>query len=177
VSTPTHIQPSRRWLIYSLVGTLFGVVDWYVPNVRFLVAEGLWAHPAIAFFGLVFVWGVWLVPALPIAVYETRVSQRMWSAAGAVVATWLVALTSYYLFYACLLAFVGLHQMELLHISAWHDPYFGQYWRDAFPSLILDQWLEWSPVALIGGTIVGWSTSWLYRLWFSRRYALARSTD
>lgn len=158
-----------RLLVYSFVGILFGIVDWYMPDVTlYIVPPTLLSNPVVVFLSLAWIWSVWLLPAIPIAVYEMWASQQIWAAAGAVILTWLCALTGYYAYYVYLLAFVGLNQMEMLLVSARHDPLFWQAWPSTFRTLIVGQWLEWSPVAIGGGAVAGITTGWLYQKWQAR---------
>ena len=164
-----------RVLFYVLVGILFGVLDWYMPDLTmYIVPPTLLNHPIGMLLGLAWLWGVWLLPAIPIALYEIRASQRVWAAALAVILTWLGALTGYYAYYMYLLAFVGLNQMEMFLWSARRDPLFWQAWPSTFRTLMLYQWLEWSPVAVIGGAGVGGTIGWLYQKW-QRQHSIGQA--
>src|SRR4051812_28148317 len=160
-------MPRYRVLLYILIGVCFGILDWHIPNITiFLFPQTAWGHPMVSILSLLWIYQLWLVPAIPVAIYETQTSLKLWKAGTAVVITWLCGLAGYYLYYAYLLAFVGLNQMEHLLLSAPHDALFWQDWRNTFQSLLLGQWLEWTPIAVVGRGSVGVTTGWLYqRLW------------
>ena len=153
----------HRLFIYALSGGIFGIADWYYPTLlRVLVP----ARPPAWLLSLVvevlLTYGVWLMLALPIAWYETVHTLRPSMAARAVILAWISALVSYYLYYALLLAFIGLPQLEQFLVWSPRDPSFWDVWASMGKDLILGQLLEWSVVALIGGAVVGWCTGWLY---------------
>ena len=67
--------PTYRWFLYALAGLGFGVFDWYY--LEFLIR---FDWPRTLFTTVIAVsleWGIWLVPALPLAIAEVQRSQRI----------------------------------------------------------------------------------------------------
>jgi len=149
--------------MYALSGVIFGIADWHYPSIlHAFVFPNVSVMPLGLVIELLLTYGIWLVPALPIAWYESAQTRRPSLAAWAVILTWMSALVSYYLYYTVLLAFIGLPQLEQFLVWSPRDPYFWQVWTGMGKELILGQLLEWSVVALLGGAVVGWCTGWLY---------------
>ncbi|NJN43457.1 MAG: hypothetical protein HC806_01090 [Anaerolineae bacterium] len=72
----------NRWLIYTLIGLAFGIVDWYFLEGFAWLSKTLDADRIPLFFQLLFItvfigtnYGVWLIPVIPVAIYETRQTQ------------------------------------------------------------------------------------------------------
>ena len=154
----------KRWLLYSLIGLAFGLIDWYYLD---LLAHFPWGSlgqsPLVIPIIIAMNYGIWLVPVVPIAIYETRQSKSTACSAAASVVVWGSAIFSYYAFYTALLAIWGLPQMDYLLIFGEHSPTFWQDWAKVFQKLILNQFIEWIIVAIIGGSITGLITSRLYQ--------------
>jgi len=145
----------RRWLIYVLVGIAFGVFDFYYQG--FLPSSlGTIVH-------LILVLGVWLIPIVPIGLYEAKVSRSRFLPAWAGCLTWLTAVVFYYLYNAVKLAFLGVAGRPELHISQRHDPLFWENWKSVLQQDILGGIVEWSVVAIVGGLIIGYLAGWVYR--------------
>jgi hypothetical protein len=156
----------KRFLAYIVVGVSFGVIDWYGVQALLPVTHRLSrGNLALALMGEAVNWGVWLLPATPVAVYEARRSGKAVWSGMAVVTLWLSSIVAYYLYYTYLLAFVGVHRMEDLLIFGPRPNYFWGLWAITMRSLILRQMGEWGMVALVGGFIVGWLVSWVYLRW------------
>jgi hypothetical protein len=144
----------RRWIIYLLIGALFGVLDFFY--IEWLVK--LFRGTALTMLNL----GIWLVPVIPIALYEARCSRSSLRAAAASLATWCAAIVAYYLTNAVQLAFLGVPGRPELHISNRAAPYFWQNWASVFRWDILGGMAEWIIVAIVGGAIVGFAMGWIY---------------
>jgi len=145
----------RRWLVYALVGVTFGVFDYYYQG---LIAP--WSGIAVHLF---LVLGVWLIPVVPVALYETRATGSLWLSALAGVLTWFTAIVAYYLFNAIELLLLGVPRRPEMHVSNRDDPFFWQNWQSVLRYDILGGILEWSLVAILGGAIVGFLVSLVYR--------------
>lgn len=157
----------KRFLLYSLLGLAFGVFDWYYLDglAHFPwgpLGENLIVVPIIILLN----YGIWLVPVIPVAIYEARRSQRARSSALASALTWSAALLGYYAYYTVLLAFWGLPQMEHMLVFTTRSATFWQDWWVTFDRVILAQLLDWLPVGILGGAIIGFLTA---------RFALRRS--
>ncbi len=158
----------RRWADYLLIGALFGILDWVF--LQFLAGfpwqQTFGSIPGGQFIGLALLLGmdlgIWLVPVVPIAVYETRRSGSKLCVAAGSLLTWAAAIVSYYATYAALLAFWGLPHMEHLLFSNAGSEGFWQNWQEAFRRLILAGILEYMVLAVVGGAVVGLLTRSLY---------------
>jgi hypothetical protein len=148
-----------RIIRYAIIGLAIGILDWYYLQVLAhfswgKLGESILVIPIILFLN----YGIWLVVVVPVSAYEARHSldPRRSALAGAVV--WAFAMVSYYLYYTILLTFVGLPNMDHLVWAHHSDPGFWQEWGIAFKRIILDQFLEWILIALVGGSVAGFIT-------------------
>lgn len=167
----------KRWLIYFLVGLLFGAVYWHYftavaqffnkLNVDIENDSGLFIFFAMLIM-LVAHLGVWVVPATLPAIYEYRYSHRRQHAVFAVMLVSMSAVLGYYLMYFFLLAFVGLPHMEHLLVFGQYGEFFWRNWATAFPKLILLNFVKWEVAWLICGGILGLITTFSYSAWVGR---------
>lgn len=161
---------NKRWLIYCLIGLVFGVVDWYYLD---LLAHFSWGQlgesPLVIPIIIALNYGIWFVPVLPIAIYEVHRSKSARLSAVAGITVWSSAIFSYYTYYTALLAFWGLPHMDYLLIFGKRSPTFWQDWARVFQKVILSQFFEWVIIAVIGGGIVGLVASRVYFYWLGRR--------
>lgn len=146
-----------RWFIYIVIGIIFGVFDFFfhrfISNVL-VQGETFWR---------VLTYGIWLVPIVPIALCEARISKSRVRSGLASSLTWILSIISYYLYMAVQLAFIGISTRPELHItSLGEDPYFWGNWKSVFLSDVVGSIVEWSGVAVVGGFIVGFSVSFIY---------------
>jgi hypothetical protein len=166
----------KRWFVYALIGFLFGILDWYFLDLLSSVTPKLNPDNWPLIFQLLAVavilalnWGIWLVPVIPVAIYESRRSGYVRLAAFASVIVWTFAILSYYLYYTLLLLFWGLPHMDFMLYSNRHAPTYWQDWKPAFQRIVLAQFFDWIGVAIIGGAIVGTLTAILYRTFRNRK--------
>ncbi len=149
----------RRWLAYLLVGALFGAFDFvylgFLYQVNWRQVPGLAGASAdfLAFFVLNL--GIWLIPVVPVAMYESRLSRSRLRAAAASMLAWCTAIVAYYLTNAGYLFFWGLPTRPELHVSNRDSAHFWVNWASVFQGDILGGIGEWTVVAVVGGTIVG----------------------
>jgi hypothetical protein len=146
-----------RWFIYIAIGIIFGVFDFYFHSFisRMLIqGETLWT---------LLTYGVWLVPLVPIALYEARFSKSKMRAAIASSSTWLVSIIFYYLYNAIQLGIIGISTRPELHISNKNDPFFWGNWKNVFwNDIVMRGIFQWSGFAVVVGFIVGFSVSFIY---------------
>lgn len=149
----------RRWVIYLMIGIVFGAIDFFYLGFLYELAgpQVLFASfPAGRFLlWLVLNVGIWLVPVIPIALYEARLSRSRLRSAVASLSTWCAAIVAYYLTNAVQLAFIGLPGRQELHISNHSAPWFWENWASVLRGDILGGITEWIMVAVVGGAIVG----------------------
>jgi hypothetical protein len=156
----------NRWLIYMAVGLCFGLADWYFLNLLASLGqnealnENLLEAPEYIRVLIVMVliisnYGVWLIPVIPAAIYEMKRSQSLRQAAISAVIVWSMAMLSYYAYYAFMLMFVGLPNMDFMLFSNRQSATYWADWWPPFRRVILNQFVEWIGVAAIGGAIVG----------------------
>ncbi len=156
------MQRKKRWLIYASVGFLFGIADLYYLN---LLAHFPWGklqnNPIVIPIIILLNYGIWLVPVLPVTFYESRTSGAVSRSAMAGALCWVCSIISYYIYYLLLLAFWGLPNMEHLLVVGPKQAGFWQEWSVAFQKIILNQVIEWLPIALVGGSLVGIAVWWI----------------
>jgi hypothetical protein len=154
---------NRRWFIYIVVGILFGVFDFYYPNFipQFDIDSRFWGE--IVGFALDF--GIWLVPIVPIVLYEARVSRSRVLPALASSLAWCISVIVYYLTNVVQLA-IGSPMQPDLRISNHNNPFFWVNWGNLLVTYILGHILEWAVVAVVGGIIIGFLVSFIYLLFF-----------
>lgn len=78
---------------------------------------------------------------------------------------------SYYGYYTAALLFIGLPNLDFVLFS---NRISATYWADAqpiFQRVILDQFMEWIVIAIVGGICVGGLSAYLYRRVLARRAA------
>jgi hypothetical protein len=172
----------KRWLIYVLLGLGFGIVDWYFLALLASITKSQaflrmpdFVHLPLLIILMVFNFGVWLIPAIPIAIFETKHSHSWLHAAFAAILVWSMALVGYYVYYAFLLMFFGLPNLNFMLFSNHQSPTYWADWWPPFKRLIVDQLIEWIVIAIIGGAIVG-IASWYLQDVVSKKQTKCVST-
>ena len=154
----------KRWLVYILIGIVFGVFDFYYQA---FISDTMHVHPlgglGISLILPILEIGIWLAPIIPIVVHEARLSTSSWLPALASALTWSTSVAAYYLTNAFQLAIMGVPGRPELHISNHLDPYFWSNWRGVFFEELVANNVEWIIVAVIGGAVTGFLLSFLYR--------------
>lgn len=168
-----------RYLRYLLIGLVFGIVDWYyLVGLGRFPWQNILGDATVPWIAIPLIiglnYGIWLVPVIPIAIFEVRRSQSVLRAAMAAVLTWCAAIFAYYAYYTLLLTFVGLPNMDFLLFGNRQSPTYWSDWMKVFNRVILAQFAEWVVVAVVGGAIVGAGCAGLYG-WWTRRRALVRT--
>ncbi len=153
----------KRWQVYVLIGLVFGVLDWfYLDWLSRGLGPNLGENPFIVIPIIIGMnYGIWLVPIIPVVIYEARRAEHIKSVMLTGILTWCCALCSYYTYYAILLSLGKLP--NLAHLNLFGGRYAG-FWRDywaMFKRVILFQLLEWIPIAVIGGGVVAALAWWL----------------
>ena len=90
----------KRWLIYILIGILFGVFDFYYQEFTQSISTS-----TIMWF--IVAWSVWLVPVIPIVLYEAKISKSVVKSVFANILVWSVSVISYYMYIPIKLVFIG----------------------------------------------------------------------
>lgn len=145
---------NNRWLVYILFGLTFGVIDFYYQ----VLVQKITSDILLASLVLV----IWLVVALPVAIYEAKVTGSAWRAALASAVTWVVAVISYYLFWIIKLVFISEPSRPEMHITNRGDPYFSVNIKNFLQYDVLGGIGEWILVAIIGGIVVGYLTGFIF---------------
>jgi len=154
-------KPKIRFLLYAIIGLLFGVIDWFylewLAHISWgSLGESILVVPIIIGMN----YGIWLVPILPMEIYESRFAVKNIYAMFSGMLTWSSAIFSYYVYYAIMLSKGMLFHLE--HLNIFGDKYatfWPDYWQ-MFDRIILRQFLEWIIVAIIGGAVTGALTFW-----------------
>lgn len=155
----------KRWHFYGLIGLVFGIIDWfYLEWLSQGLGPNLGENPLIIIpIILTLNFGIWFLPIIPVVIYETRHAAHIKGPILAGILTWCCAIFSYYSYYGVLLSLGKLIHMEKLNLfGPRYDGFWGDYWN-MFNRIILSQFLEWIPIAIIGGGITGAITWWLFR--------------
>ncbi|HBG75182.1 MAG: hypothetical protein A2X25_12965 [Chloroflexi bacterium GWB2_49_20] len=164
----------NRWLIYLVVGMGFGFADWYFLDLLALLSQNQslnenllqtpeYIHILILTVLVISNYGIWLIPVIPTAIYEMKRSHSLLRAAISAVIVWSAAMLSYYAYYAFLLLYVGLPNLNFMLFSNRQST---TYWADLWPPfrrVILVQFVEWIGIAVIGGMIVGTLSAYVYQ--------------
>ena len=151
----------KRWLVYALIGVLFGLFDYYFQQIA---QSGTSLATRI-----MIIYGIWLVPLVPIALYEVKRSRSELKTALACAFTWSVAIIAYYLYMAIELIIIGKDTRPELHFSNSSDPY---YWSNLGQVLGNDTGggiLEWITLALVCGGLLGLCIGFLYKATAKRK--------
>ena len=125
-----------RWLGYILISLIFGAIDYFFldPIIR----------P-----NLILALAVWLIPLIPIAIHEIKVSGSKLKTPLACITSWILAVIAYYMCYAITL----LDDNQVISFS----------WNDIFIDIAI-----WVVVAIIGGGIAGLSLAIIYQHIFDK---------
>ncbi len=138
-----------------MLGVVFGVLDWYVPELLLPLNR----HPVFPFL----LYGVWLAVAVLAVIPAARRHERPSVFGRSVLVVWTSAVLAYYAYYAALIGLVGLPQLDQFHLSQRGVEGFGGRWWMLLQTTLVPGVVEWTPVALIGGYVVGWmmGTVWI----------------
>ncbi|HOQ02096.1 MAG TPA: hypothetical protein PK604_15025 [Acetivibrio clariflavus] len=145
----------RRWIIYIIVGILFGVFDFFYQELT----SGIISSYATWF---IVAWGIWLIPIIPISIYEAKVTKSCLRSAFTSVITWSISIVSYYLFMAVKLVLIGQASRKELHISNYRDEFYWSNLKSLFTGDVLSGIIEWIGIAIVGGFVIGLSVSFAY---------------
>ena len=147
----------KRLLTYCLIGLIFGVIDWYYLDLLANFPWGPLGEKLIIIPIIITLnFGIWLLPVLGVSIYEVYQSKSIRLSTLSGIAIWVWSILGYYTYYTVLLSFWGLPHMEHMlihqerHAAFWHD------WFNTFKVVILFQFLEWLPVAIVGGGVIGY---------------------
>jgi hypothetical protein len=151
-----------RFLLYAITGLVFGVMDWFYLD---WLAHISWGSLENSILGVPIIiamnYGFWLVPIIPVEIIESKLARKNIYPVFAGILTWSCAMVSYYTNYAILLSLGKLTNLEHLNILGDKSATFWpEYWQ-MFDRIILNQFLEWIIIAIIGGAITGVLTSWV----------------
>lgn len=145
----------KHWLIYIVVGSLFGVFDFFYQQfIPCMISSHMTS--------LIVVWGIWLIPIIPVAIYESKVSQSRFKASLVSMLTWNFSIITYYLIIPIKLVFIGQASRQELYIANYRDQYYWSNFKSMFLNDVLASALQWIGVAIIGGGIIGFLTSCIY---------------
>ena len=145
----------KRWLIYVLIGVLFGVFDFYYQEFtqNLITSTKIW---------FVVAWSVWLVPVMPIVLYEAKISESVVKSVFANILVWSVSVISYYMYIPIKLVFIGQSTMSEFYISNYRNQFYWSNLKSLIWGLISEDTPEWLVVAILGGLIVGFCISFSY---------------
>ena len=145
----------KRWLIYILIGILFGVFDFYYQEFTQSISTS-----TIMWF--IVAWSVWLVPVIPIVLYEAKISKSVVKSVFANILVWSVSVISYYMYIPIKLVFIGQSTMLEFYISNYRSEFYWSNLKELIWGLISEDAPEWLVVAVLGGLIVGFCISFSF---------------
>lgn len=149
-------KTKRRFLLYALIGLIFGIIDWFYLNWLAHISWGSLGESILIVPVIIAMnYGIWLVPIIPVVVYEARHAQRIRNPMLAGILTWSCAIFSYYFYYAALLSLGKLVHLEHFNIFGDKDETFWYYYWQMFKGIILGQFFEWIIIAVLGGGVIG----------------------
>ena len=150
-----------RFFLYALIGLIFGIIDWFYLDWLAHISWGNLGETILVVPIIIAMnYGIWLVPLIPVIIYEARRAKRIQNPMLAGILTWSCAIFSYYTYYSILLSMGKLINLEHLNIFGDKNATFWpEYWR-MFSRIILGQFLEWIIIAIIGGAIIGALSFW-----------------
>ncbi len=107
-----------RWILYTLIGLIFGVLDWYYLNwLTYDLGRALMVNPILwRVVENILNYGIWLVPITPVVVIESRKAASLKGPAYAGMLTCGAAVLSYYGYYGLLLSLGKLSNWAYLNI-------------------------------------------------------------
>ena len=146
------ICTKKRWLFYILIGILFGVFDFYFLNfVTPWSTQFSWFNEIV---GFVLTFGVWLLPSIPILIYEKKSSPSLILPTFANCLTWCISVIIYYLTNMVQLV-VGSSTQPYLSIAHYQSPDFWTNWSNVLVTYIVGHILEWIIFAVISSLVIG----------------------
>lgn len=165
---------NRRFLLYTQIGLVFGIIDWFYLNGLAHISWGSLGQSILVIpIILLLNYGIWLVPILPVVIFEARRTNKRMVPMLAGALTWSCAMVSYYAYYAILLSLGKLPNLEHLNIfGEKYESFWLEYWQ-MFNRVILNQFLEWIVIAIVGGAILG---ALAFRLFHKKPITLEGST-
>ncbi len=161
---PAIMRSKKRYLIYALVGFVFGIIDWFYLNwfpeaVGNIFGETIIVVPIIIFLN----YSIWLVPIIPVVYFESKYFEKIRFPIIAGIFTWCFALLGYYVYYFILFLLGKLPHLEGLSVFAEkNESFWVDYWQ-MFRRIILNQLIEWIPIAFVGGVLIAVIVHWFVK--------------
>jgi len=110
-------KPRYRFLLYAIIGLTFGIINWFYLNWLAHISWGSLRESILVIPIIIGMnYGIWLVPIIPVVIYEALQTKRIRNPVVAGILTWSCAIFSYYFYYAILLSLGKLPNLELLNI-------------------------------------------------------------
>lgn len=156
----------KRVWVNVLIGLVFGVLDWFYLD--WLAQGDKWGSLGdsliIVPILILMNFGIWLLPIIPVVIYETKQSNKILNTIWAGELTWCCAIFAYYAYYGVLLATGKLEHLEHLNLFGERsETFWFEYWQ-MFNQIILNQFLEWIIIAIIGGAAIGALAFWVFHV-------------
>lgn len=150
------IKATHRFLIYGLIGLAFGVIDWFYLNALAHFSWGSFGNSILVVPVILLLnYGIWLVPVIPMGIYETKHFGTIKSAILSCCVAWVSAMVGYYGYYAWLFVQGKLPMLEQVRLQGINDFAFWQENGALFQRVIINQFLEWTLIAIICGSTIG----------------------
>lgn len=149
----------KRWISYGVVGILFGIFDFYYQEFT----EGLnYIFNKNILIWFIVAWGIWLIPAILIDLYEVKTSKNIKKPIIANIFVWITAVFSYYMWIPIKWVFIGQPSMSYMHISNLNSEYYFDNLKNIFWGLMTEDAPEWIVVAIVGGSVIGFLVGFSY---------------
>lgn len=137
----------KRWLLYGVIGIAFGVIDYFFQQVA--------QQDSSPVTRVIVIYGIWLIPLIPIALYEVHASRSVVKPAIASALAWSLAIVAYYLYMAVELIIIGKDSRPELQFGNHQDPYYWSNLGQVFSGEVSGGIFEWLALAIFGGGLIG----------------------
>ncbi|SFU42861.1 hypothetical protein SAMN04487886_102523 [Clostridium sp. DSM 8431] len=149
----------KRWIIYGIIGILFGIFDFYyqefTERLNYIFNRNILVWFIVA-------WGIWLIPVIPIDFYEAKTFKNIKQPIIANIFIWVIAVCSYYIWIPIKWIFIGQPSMSFMHISNCNNEHYLDNLKNTFWGLITEDAPEWIVVAIVGGSVIGFLVGFSY---------------
>lgn len=145
----------KRWLIYIMVGILFGVFDFYYQEYAHILCRS-----SISWFFVQ--WSIWLIPIIPIVLYETKISHVRKNSILTGIMLWSISIFSYYIYFAVNRIFINRSKLNNLYISNHKDSAYFINLKAFLLREVPHEFIQWIGVAIVGGAVIGFLVNFVY---------------
>jgi hypothetical protein len=107
-------------------------------------------------------WSVWLIPIIPIVLYETKISLLKKKSILVGILVWSVSIFSYYIYFAVNRIFINQSKFNNLYISNHKDNDYFINLKSFLLREIPHEFIQWIGIAVVGGAVIGFLVNFVY---------------